>query len=94
MKAVIDLHGYKLDEAEKALNNFISKAYEKGKRCIKVITGKGLRSGNDEGTIKRNIKYWLNSDVNRGKIVTFTYAKKSDGGEGALYILIKRIKLV
>ncbi|MGO1119556.1 Smr/MutS family protein [Rhodovibrionaceae bacterium A322] len=87
--AKIDLHGLYQAEAHMALNEFIARSYQKGHRCLLVVTGKGL--GQEEGgVLKRQTPNWLNQAPNRSKILAFDYAQPKDGGSGALYVLLKR----
>ena len=90
----LDLHGYRQGEAHRALTGFISGAASAGKRCVLVITGKGLRLGVDEerqvGILREMVPHWLNEEPNRTRILSFNHATPSDGGTGALYVLLKR----
>ncbi len=89
VEATLDLHGYSLKEAESELYEFIDYAYSSGKRCIRVITGKGLKSSGSV-TIYSSIESWLNRRDIKGKIITVSYAPYSDGGKGAIYILLRK----
>ena len=86
----IDFHGKTLDEAFDILIKEINIAYNKGLRCLLVITGKGLRSPENSKTIKNEINNWLNHHLIADKIITYTDAIQKDGGTGAVYILLKR----
>ena len=99
----LDLHGHRQDEAHRALNGFITGAASAGKRCVLVITGKGLRIDNTEGRggspgednrqigiLREMVPRWLNEEPNRSRILSFNHATPSDGGTGALYVLLKR----
>ena len=83
----IDLHGYKLIDANNVLENFINQSIKDGKRLVLVITGKGKE---DEGTIKKNILSWLNNKKLRNKILAINSASRRHGGEGAFYILLRK----
>ena len=61
-----------------------------GKRCVLVITGKGLKSDGSIGVLRENIPDWLNERRNRGLIIAFSHAVQKDGGEGAFYVMLKR----
>ncbi|MBT4889050.1 MAG: hypothetical protein HON65_05815 [Rhodospirillales bacterium] len=90
-EATLDLHGHTQATAHRALDAFIDAAYETGKRCVRVVTGKGLRLDTGEiGVLRQNVPHWLNSARLRPKILAFSHAPKRDGGEGALYVLLKR----
>ena len=83
----LDLHGMTQDAAHAALNGFVLRAYDAGRRCLLVITGKGQAGG---GVLKTEGPRWLNLPVLRSKILGFSYAQPKDGGDGALYVLLKR----
>ncbi|MCW9039195.1 MAG: Smr/MutS family protein [Rhodospirillales bacterium] len=85
--ARIDLHGHFRDAAHTELNAFIARAHEAGRRCVLVITGKGTRG---EGVLRAQVPHWLNMPPNRARVVAFCHAQPKDGGEGALYVLIRR----
>ena len=71
---------------------FVEKAYFGGRSEVLVITGKGLRPDGQIGVLRRDVPLWLNEDPIRSWIRGFSYAAKMHGGEGALYILIRKIK--
>ncbi len=83
----LDLHGYTEIEAKKKLKKFIFKCINKKKRLVLVITGKGFRG---EGVIKNNIINWLNENELRNMILAINYASMKHGGEGAIYIFLKK----
>ena len=88
----LDLHGSTQEEAFKRLYTFVLHAYGQNKRCVLVVTGKGLREDGSKGIIRTNVPLWLNDPKIRPYILAFRHAKPSDGGEGALYVLLKREK--
>jgi DNA-nicking Smr family endonuclease len=83
----LDLHGMTQDAAHARLSAVIARAYEAGRRCLLVITGKG-RDG--DGVLRAQVPRWLNEAPNRGRILGFSFARPQDGGDGALYVLVKR----
>lgn len=85
--ASIDLHGRTQDEAHLALRRFLLSSADQGKRCVLVITGKGSM-GN--GVLRSQVPRWLNDAGLRSLILSFSYAQPKHGGEGALYVLLKR----
>ncbi len=90
-EGVIDLHGMTAAAAHRALGSFLGAAQAAGKRCVLVITGKGsLKEGG--GVIRRELPSWLNAPENRGRIIGFSQARPGDGGGGAFYVLLKRIR--
>ncbi len=86
----IDLHGMTRAEAHGALEGFLEGAQAGGRRCVLVITGKGLRRDGRIGVLRTMVPRWLNDAPNRGRIIAFTHAQPRDGGEGALYVLLKK----
>ena len=86
----IDLHNMTQSEAYAALGGFLASAQAAGKRCVLVITGKGYRSQGTVGVLRTNVPHWLNQPGNRARILAFTHAVPADGGEGALYVLLRR----
>ncbi len=98
----IDLHGYTLDEANKAIEHFINKAYIDNVYRVIVVTGKGLHSNNEKdpyvskdlGILKYSVpEFILNNKVLMNKISEIADAKIADGGEGAFYIFLKKNKI-
>lgn len=85
----IDLHGMTQDTAHRALCAFLARAYDRGSRCVIVVTGKGSR-GEGGGVLRRMVPMWLNEPGLRHRILSFTHAQPQHGGEGALYVLLKR----
>jgi DNA-nicking Smr family endonuclease len=94
----IDLHGYTIEEANKAIENFIQKSFDENVTKITVITGKGLRSKNVENPYLSKdlsiLKYSVPEFIEKNKsltslIIENTDAKIEDGGSGAFYIYLK-----
>ena len=83
----LDLHGMTQAAAAERLAEFIAGAQYAGKRCVLVITGKGLAGG---GILREQVPRWLNQPPNRGRVLAFDYAQAQHGGMGALYVLLKR----
>ena len=97
IEARLDLHGHTRMRAKARLDRFIEAAWRDGKRCVMVITGKGGARWHDPsarsretGVLRRDVPIWLNDSRNRPRILAFTHAQPGDGGEGALYIMIRR----
>ena len=89
-EARIDLHGMHQTEAHGALTAFVAESRARGLRCVLVITGKGLRPDGTTGVLRAAVPHWLNQPDLRERIVAFTHATPRDGGDGALYLLLKR----
>ncbi|MGY9015413.1 MAG: Smr/MutS family protein, partial [Rhodospirillales bacterium] len=60
------------------------------RRMVLVITGKGLRPDGTTGVLRTAVPRWLNESPNRERILGFSYAAPKDGGEGALYVRLKK----
>ena len=92
--ARLDLHGYYQEEAYNIMSDFISNSAQLKRRCVLIITGKGLhfeRSGEKRsGVLRKMVPIWLNEEPNRSQILSFSQARPFDGGSGALYVLLKR----
>jgi len=81
----IDLHGLRSDEARNAMGQFIRNAKRMGWRCVRVVHGKGLGSPGKEPVLKSKVQRWL---VQKNEVLAFVQAKPSDGGGGALLVLL------
>ena len=92
IEARIDLHGLTQPEAHAQLLRFLESAVERGLRSVLVITGKGLRANGKIGILRSGVPRWLNQQPARDWIKAFDYAVNRDGGEGALYVLLRRRK--
>lgn len=96
IEATLDLHGYTEDKAYDKVFEFIKTSYIRQKRCILIITGKGLPKKNDvdifatKGILKERVPQWLNSSELRPLILCFKHPTAKNGGDGALYILLRR----
>jgi len=90
----IDLHGMRQNEAHEALNRFLHASYGRGRRCVLVITGKGRSEARDgyeqPGVLRRKVPDWLQAGSVAPLIVGFEPAHIRDGGDGALYVLLRR----
>jgi DNA-nicking Smr family endonuclease len=96
----LDLHGHTQDQAHNELIQFIERGFEQGKRCLLVITGKGSGGGREEGgwfesetgVLRGEVPRWLTEWQLAGKVIKFTQAQPKHGGEGALYVYLRRKK--
>ncbi|MCF8169532.1 MAG: Smr/MutS family protein [Methylotenera sp.] len=85
LQGQIDLHGLRSDEAREALGQFIRDAYKRGWRCVRVVHGKGLGSPGKTPVLKSKVQRWL---VQKNEVLAFVQAKASEGGAGALVVLL------
>ncbi len=85
VQAELDLHGLTQAEAKVLLREFLSAALKRDVRCLRIVHGKGLRSG-ARGPVLRQL---VNSMLRRtAQVLAFTSARQVDGGTGALYVLL------
>jgi DNA-nicking Smr family endonuclease len=87
IEAEIDLHGMRLAEAESELKAFLSECAVRRLTCIRIIHGKGARSGPGGPILKPGVHRWL-TRVDR--VQAFVSAQTRHGGSGAVYVLLKR----
>jgi DNA-nicking Smr family endonuclease len=85
--ARLDLHGLTQEQAHARLVSFLATAQVRGNRCVLVITGRGLRHG---GTLREMTPRWLDEAPNRARVLAYAEAQLRHGGEGALYVLVRR----
>jgi DNA-nicking Smr family endonuclease len=85
--AKIDLHDMTQADAKPALHRAIMRAANRNKRCLLVITGKGLRG---DGVLRRNFPTWIADPAVRPLIATYAPAHLRHGGTGAWYVFLKR----
>jgi DNA-nicking Smr family endonuclease len=101
IEARIDLHGMRQQEAHAALRRFLFSSIAKGRRWVLVITGKGASSrerdddgsymgAHERGVLRRNVPMWLGEPELRAIIVSFTSAAIPHGGDGALYVQLRK----
>ena len=93
----IDLHGMTQAQAHAALHRFVQASALSGRRCLLVITGKGLRHGASDdmyapepGILRRMVPRWLSEPGIAGHVLAVESAARHHGGSGAYYILLRR----
>jgi DNA-nicking Smr family endonuclease len=91
IEARLDLHGMTQMRAHRALTGFLHRAHHDGLTFVLVITGKG-RSGGESGVLRRQVPEWLSLPEFRAFVVGFEEAHIGHGGEGALYVRIRRAR--
>ena len=98
-KRSIDLHGYTLEQANRAIEEFIKKSYVDGVNKLIVVTGKGLHSQNEKdpyvskdlSILKYSVPEFLSTNKSLMNIIyEIKDAKIEDGGAGAFYIYLKK----
>ncbi|MCP3999743.1 MAG: DNA mismatch repair protein MutS [Gammaproteobacteria bacterium] len=85
----IDLHGCTRAEARIILEDFIDECIDHGLSCIRIIHGKGMRSGPEGPVLKLAVGHWLQG---WDTVVAFCPARPNDGGTGAIYVLLSNFK--
>lgn len=88
IEARIDLHGYGRFQAQDALTAFLTGAQARDYRAVLVITGQGRRGGT--GVIRASVHEWLQGPALRGVVSGFAAAARRHGGDGAIYVTLKR----
>ena len=86
-EATIDLHGLTQDRAHARLVTFIAREYEKGTRCIRVVTGVGSPG---PGVLRTTVPRWLKEGALRAAVAGVQEAHRRHGGGGALYVYLRR----
>jgi DNA-nicking Smr family endonuclease len=85
VQAEIDLHGLTVAEAKEALRTFLAHALHQHFRCVRIVHGKGLRSGHRGPVLKGAVSSVLRRV---GPVLAYVSARQVDGGTGALYVLL------
>jgi DNA-nicking Smr family endonuclease len=88
--ARIDLHGMTQVRAHRALFGFLQRAHHEGLTFVLVITGKGKIGDTERGVLRRQVPQWLALPEFRTLVVGFEEAHVAHGGEGALYVRVRR----
>jgi DNA-nicking Smr family endonuclease len=85
--AEIDLHGMTGAEAKAALRDFVGTALERHMSCVRIVHGKGRRSGPRGPVLKNVVNAWLQR---ADGVLAFGSARAVDGGSGAVYVLLRK----
>ena len=83
----LDLHGTTLKQAKQILMYYLKETPQFESCCVRIIHGKGNRSGNNKPVLKTQVNHWL---TEHERVLAFHSAKAKDGGTGAVYVLLKR----
>jgi DNA-nicking Smr family endonuclease len=89
-QAHLDLHGLTADEARPAVERFLRRAHQNGKRCVLIVHGRGRNSKDQIPVLKSRLTTWLARGHWSRLILAFSSARACDGGAGALYVLLRR----
>jgi DNA-nicking Smr family endonuclease len=92
--ARLDLHGMTQIRAHHALLGFLQRAHSGGMTFVLVITGKGKvgSAEQERGVLRRQVPHWLSQPEFRALVVGFEEAHVGHGGEGALYVRVRRTR--
>jgi DNA-nicking Smr family endonuclease len=78
------------EEARAAVESFIEGSRTGGKRCVLIVTGRGLHSKDEIPVLKDRVKSWLERGRIARSVLAFVSARPCDGGTGAVYVLLRR----
>ena len=85
----LDLHGYRRDDARLTLLEFLDHAQRQSFKLVRIVHGKGYHSNDNQPVLKAMVNKWLQSIP---EVLAFVSATPSDGGTGAVYVLLKKLK--
>lgn len=83
----LDLHGSSIKQAKRVLVYYLQEAVQFESCCIRIVHGKGNRSGDKKPVLKTHVNHWLSE---HDRVLAFHSCKPKDGGTGAVYLLLKR----
>ena len=89
IQAHVDLHGFGVEDARNAFENFIKDSIATGKRAVLIVHGRGLSSP-DRPVLKTKVVEWLTRGPLRKWVIAFSSARSCDGGAGATYVLLRQ----
>ena len=92
VEATLDLHGTTEKAAFDRVCDFIKSAYDSGKRCILIVTGKGQDAEifSTRGVLRKSVPQWLTGSEISPLILAYKNPSEALGGAGALYILLRK----
>ena len=91
-EAHLDLHGLNAPQAFDALVTFIRASYQRGRRSVLLIPGRGKNSPDGTGILRDKMQEWLTQDPLKRVVLAFCTALPKHGGPGALYVLLRKLK--
>jgi DNA-nicking Smr family endonuclease len=89
IQAELDLHGLFAEEARGVIGGFLDAARRDHTLCVRIVHGKGMRSRQRGPVLKGLTDHWLRQ---RDDVLAFCSARPNDGGTGAVYVLLKRLR--
>lgn len=87
IEAELDLHGCVVADARERVAAFLREAQGAGRRCVRIVHGKGLSSAGRLPILKVKVNHWLQQ---KDVVLAFCSARPVDGGTGAAYVLLRR----
>ena len=86
----LDLHGMTREEAKGAVDDFLRRSRQAGKRCVLLVHGRGTHSKDQLPVLKDALRAWLSTHRFGRQVLAFATARPADGGAGAIYVLLRR----
>jgi DNA-nicking Smr family endonuclease len=88
--ARVDLHGLGAGDARQAVETFVREKRAAGEKCLLIVHGKGEHSPRGQAVLRHEIAGWLAEGPASEHVAAFATATRDDGGEGAVYVLLRR----
>ena len=89
--ARVDLHGLRAADARRRLAAEVARAQAAGLRCLLVVHGRGLHS-EGPAVLREGVAEWLSAAPLAARVMAFASARPEDGGSGATYVLLRRVR--
>jgi len=86
----VDLHGLSRAEARIVVEDFIIRMSRERSCCVKIVHGRGINSPSDRAVLKENLQRWLATRRMSHHVVAYASAPYTDGGVGAIYVLLRK----
>lgn len=86
----VDLHGLNREQARHRVIRFVQESFARKRRCVLIVSGRGLNSVDKEPVLKHNLVKWLTHAPLKRLVLAFASARSYDGGAGAFYVLLRR----
>lgn len=90
IQGFVDLHGMSRVEAREAVEEFIEHMSRGRSCCVKIVHGRGINSPSDKAVLKEQLQRWLATRRMARHVVAYASAPSTDGGVGAVYVLLRR----
>lgn len=90
VQAHLDLHGHTVEEAKLVVERFVTSKFSLGQRCLRIVHGRGRNSKDNRPVLKEQVHLWLSHGRLSRLVLAFATAPVTDGGAGAVYVLLRR----